>query len=115
MSIRLSRLFFLSFLFSVYAFPLRSSSSFGQVSFAGQGDLECTEILHIDANVSNTECIVGVDVGGTNTDFGFFVVEDKKPVLALSVHVKTKAFAKLFADQIRCNVPNPGYAHEQVD
>lgn len=47
------------------------------------------EVVHADIDAGSTH-IVGVDVGGTNTDFGFFRVEDKKPVLVLSIHTKTK-------------------------
>jgi len=48
------------------------------------------EIVYADAKKENADYVLGVDVGGTNTDFGFFAVKNKKPVLVLSVHIKTK-------------------------
>jgi len=60
------------------------------------------EVLYADfSQADNADCIVGVDIGGTNTDFGFFRVENNKPVLALSVHIKTKDvsdFTEVFSD-----------------
>ncbi|HEV2600961.1 MAG TPA: glucokinase [Candidatus Babeliales bacterium] len=38
----------------------------------------------------NSTCILGADIGGTNCNFGFFVVRDKKPILLFSRHTKSK-------------------------
>jgi len=47
------------------------------------------EVFYTETD-SFSECILGVDFGGTNADFGFFVVEHEKPVLVCSIHLKTK-------------------------
>jgi len=38
----------------------------------------------------NITCILGVDIGGTNSNFGIFQARDGRPILLLSLHVKSK-------------------------
>lgn len=38
----------------------------------------------------NIECILGVDIGGTNSDFGIFSVKKNKPTLLFSLHTKSQ-------------------------
>lgn len=35
-------------------------------------------------------CLVGADIGGTNSNFGIFKIDQKKPILLLSLHAKSQ-------------------------
>lgn len=41
----------------------------------------------------NSECYIGADLGGTNMDFGIFLIQENKPQLLFSLHTKTKTIA----------------------
>ena len=38
----------------------------------------------------NITCILGADIGGTNSNFGIFQLRDGKPILLLSLHIKSQ-------------------------
>ncbi|MCK5632152.1 glucokinase [bacterium] len=76
------------------------------------------------------ECILGVDIGGTNSDFGFFSVQNEKPVLLVSFREQTKnisdfidilkvvlstAYAKYGITVSRCCIGAPGKRSEKKD
>jgi len=55
------------------------------------------------------ECYIGADLGGTNMDFGIFLLKDDKPQLLFSLHTKTKTitdFTRVVNDVI-------SYAHNE--
>jgi len=63
--------------------------------------LEFTETTYVKEIPQNTVCILGADIGGTNSNFGVFVPKDGKPELILSIHFKSqkiKNFTQLVQD-----------------
>ena len=48
----------------------------------------------------NIECIIGADIGGTNSDFGVFYKTPEKIRLILSIHLKSKDITN-FSDTIK--------------
>lgn len=48
------------------------------------------EIIHVDQLPKNIECIVGADIGGTNSNFGIFRLINGELKLLLSIHIKSK-------------------------
>jgi len=58
--------------------------------FAQIKSIDLQEKRYVKDVPRGATCILGVDIGGTNSDFGFFEVQDKKPVLLFSLHAPTK-------------------------
>jgi glucokinase len=48
------------------------------------------EVVYVDTVPHDIECILGADIGGTNSNFGFFTIANGSPELILSVHTKSK-------------------------
>lgn len=55
--------------------------------------LSFDEVLHRADVEYGAECILGADIGGTNSDFGIFQIKDKKPTLLFSLHTPTKTIS----------------------
>lgn len=54
---------------------------------------------------------MGADLGGTNMDFGVFIIQENKPVLLISLHTKTKTitnFTQLIKDVLKYTYDNYG-------
>jgi glucokinase len=52
--------------------------------------LELREVIYVTTMPTNIECILGVDIGGTNSNFGFFQRINERLELILSVHAKSQ-------------------------
>ncbi len=48
------------------------------------------EIKYVDHIPKNIECILGADIGGTNSNFGIFRLTNEKLELLLSIHIKSQ-------------------------
>lgn len=51
---------------------------------------ELREVIYIDMVPTGMECILGADIGGTNSNFGFFRRENGRLELLFSVHAKSQ-------------------------
>ena len=47
-------------------------------------------ITYVDTIEKNITCIIGADIGGTNSNFGVFEVVDNIPRLLFSIHYKSQ-------------------------
>ncbi len=52
--------------------------------------IQFKEKKYVTSVPRNITCILGADIGGTNSNFGIFQVRDERPILLLSLHVKSK-------------------------
>ncbi len=52
--------------------------------------LEFKEVKYVDEVPKNIECLLGADIGGTNSNFGFFQLTDDVLTLIFSMHVKSQ-------------------------
>ncbi len=52
--------------------------------------IELKQKVYVDTVPHNIEAILGADIGGTNSNFGFFQLYNHKPKLLFSVHAKSK-------------------------
>ena len=57
------------------------------------------EVVYIKQVPKNIECILGADIGGTNSNFGIFRSPDDKLELIFSLHVKSKEITR-FVDVV---------------
>lgn len=48
------------------------------------------EVLYMREVIRDTECVLGADIGGTNANFGIFVIVDHQLILMLSIHFKSQ-------------------------
>jgi len=63
-----------------------------------ENNVEFKEIIY-EENIPQSACMMGADIGGTNSNFGIFMVEDGKLTLLLSIHIKSKDMTS-FTDTI---------------
>ncbi len=52
--------------------------------------MELKEIVYVPTIAPATECLLGADIGGTNSNFGFMIQQGQQLILLLSVHAKSK-------------------------
>ena len=52
--------------------------------------LQFREEKYVEKIPTNIECILGADIGGTNSNFGIFEVINKDLRLILSLHLKSQ-------------------------
>ena len=52
--------------------------------------MKLREVTYVDKVPHDIECLLGADIGGTNSNFGVFQLKDKKPKLLLSLHAKSQ-------------------------
>lgn len=52
--------------------------------------MDLREETYVPTIPRDTTCIMGADIGGTNSNFGIFKVDQRKPILLLSVHAKSQ-------------------------
>ncbi len=52
--------------------------------------IQLKENLYADTVPHNIECLLGADIGGTNSNFGIFHVQNNVPILLLSLHAKSQ-------------------------
>lgn len=48
------------------------------------------EVVYVETLPTNVVCVLGADIGGTNSNFGVFQLIGARPLLLLSLHVKSK-------------------------
>lgn len=59
-----------------------------------------TEVKYVDSIPRNIECLMGADIGGTNSNFGIFARTDHNLELILSLHAKSQQITD-FADEVQ--------------
>lgn len=62
--------------------------------------IKLCEETYVQRIPENITCLMGADIGGTNSNFGIFKLDKKKPILLLSVHAKSQQ-VKHFPDLVK--------------
>ena len=65
--------------------------------------LEFKEVKYVDEVPKNIECLLGADIGGTNSNFGFFQLTDDVLTLIFSMHVKSQQITQFSSTVLRHN------------
>lgn len=52
--------------------------------------IQLKKVVYVKSVPQNVECILGADIGGTNSNFGFFLQAGKKAKLLFSIHAKSQ-------------------------
>lgn len=55
--------------------------------------MKLRDVVYVPHIARNTECLLGADIGGTNSNFGFLIRQGEQLILILSVHAKSKEVA----------------------
>ena len=59
-----------------------------------------TQEIYVQTIPRDITCLLGGDIGGTNSNFGIFKLENKKPILLLAMHTKSQLI-KNFPDVVK--------------